>query len=120
MLPQYKGDPSALDRLYLRSSTGQRVPLTAVTTQTRTTGPLTVNHQGQLPSVTLSFNIAPGTSLGTAVDLIKGAERATKLSASVSTSFQGAAQAFQESMQGLGILVAVAILVVYLDLGILY
>jgi HAE1 family hydrophobic/amphiphilic exporter-1 len=120
VLPEYKGDPSALDRLYLRSAAGQRVPLTAVTTQTRTTGPLTVNHQGQLPSVTISFNLSPGVSLGTAVQSIRDAELAVKLPASVSTSFQGAAQAFEESLQGMGILILMAVLVVYIVLGILY
>jgi HAE1 family hydrophobic/amphiphilic exporter-1 len=120
VLPRYQGDPKALDRLYLRSSTGRLLPLTAVTTLSRSTGPLTVNHQGQLPSVTISFNLAPGISLGTAVDAINAAERAAKIPATVSTSFQGAAQAFQDSLKGMGLLMLMAVLVVYLVLGILY
>jgi HAE1 family hydrophobic/amphiphilic exporter-1 len=118
--PQFQADPQALSRIYVRASSGQLVPLTAVITQQRTTGPLTVNHQGQLPAVTISFNLAPGMSLGTAVDAVRAAERSVGLSDAVSTSFQGTAQAFEQSLKGLGLLVVMAILVVYIVLGILY
>jgi HAE1 family hydrophobic/amphiphilic exporter-1 len=120
VLPKYQGDQGALSRLYLRSSTGRLVPLTSVISLSHELGPLTVNHQGQLPSVTISFNLAPGVAIGTAVDAIRGAERDAKLPATVSTSFQGTAQAFERSLQGLGILVVMAVLVVYIVLGILY
>jgi HAE1 family hydrophobic/amphiphilic exporter-1 len=79
-----------------------------------------VNHQGQLPAVTISFNLAPGIAIGTAVDAVRAAEREVKLPATVTTSFQGTAQAFERSLQGLGILVVMAVLVVYIVLGILY
>jgi HAE1 family hydrophobic/amphiphilic exporter-1 len=116
---QYQLDPSALGMLYVRAKAGQLVPLNAVASLTTSVGPLTINHQGQLPSVTVSFNLAPGTSLGEAVAGINKVARDT-LPASVSTSFQGTAQAFQSSMKGLGWLLALAILVIYLVLGILY
>jgi HAE1 family hydrophobic/amphiphilic exporter-1 len=116
---QYQSDPSALDLLYVRAQNGRLVPLNAVADLTTDVGPLTINHQGQLPSVTISFNLAPGTSLGEAV---AGIDRlaATTLPATIMTSYQGTAQAFQSSMKGLGWLLALAILVIYLVLGILY
>jgi len=120
VLPKYQGDPSALSRIYLRAATGQLVPLNAITSFSRSVGPLTVNHQGQLPAVTVSFNLAPGVAIGTAVNAIRDAEREVKLPATVTTSFQGTAQAFERSLQGLGILVVMAVLVVYIVLGILY
>jgi HAE1 family hydrophobic/amphiphilic exporter-1 len=116
---QYQQDPSALSMLYIRAKTGQLVPLNAVASLTTNVGPLTINHQGQLPSVTVSFNLAPGTALGEAVAGINKLARDT-LPASISTGFQGTAQAFQSSMKGLGWLLALAILVIYLVLGILY
>ena len=116
---QYQLDPAALNMLYIRAKTGRMVPLNAVAGLTTNVGPLTINHQGQLPSVTVSFNLAPGTSLGEAVGEINKVARDT-LPATVSTSFQGTAQAFQSSMKGLGWLLALAILVIYLVLGILY
>jgi HAE1 family hydrophobic/amphiphilic exporter-1 len=117
--PQYQMDPSALSMLYIRSSSGQLVPLNAVANLSRGIGPLSVNHLGQLPSVTLSFNLKPGVALGDAVAGVDGIARAT-LPATISTGFQGAAQAFQASMKGLGILLIMAILVIYIILGILY
>jgi HAE1 family hydrophobic/amphiphilic exporter-1 len=96
------------------------VPLDATVVQTRTVGPLTVNHQGQLPAVTISFNLAPGVSLGTAVEEVRNLEREMKIPVTLSTNFQGTAQAFQSSLQGMGLLLAMAILVVYIVLGILY
>lgn len=118
--PEYQADPAALSRLYVRSSNGKLIPLDTVARFSRKTQALTVNHQGQLPSVTLSFNLLPGVSLGEAVDRIKGLEQQLRIPVSLNTSLQGTAQAFQSSQQGLGILLLVAILVVYLVLGILY
>jgi HAE1 family hydrophobic/amphiphilic exporter-1 len=119
LLPQFRADPTALSLLYVRSTTGALVPLSAVTTQAQTLGPLSVSHQGQLPAVTLSFNLKPGTSIGDAVAAVDALARTT-LPATIATSFQGTAQAFQSSLNGLGWLLLMAILVIYLVLGILY
>ena len=116
---QYQMDPQALSMLYIRSGTGQLVPLNTVATLTQGVGPLTVNHLGQLPSVTLSFNLRPGVSLGQAVDQVNRVATET-LPSTITTSFQGTAQAFESSMRGLGILLIAAILVIYIILGILY
>jgi hydrophobic/amphiphilic exporter-1 (mainly G- bacteria), HAE1 family len=117
--PKYQQDPVNLTSLYVHSSSGQLVPLSAVAKITQNIGLAAVNHSGQLPSATISFNLAPGTALGTA---IKDVQRLGNevLPADITTSFQGTAQAFQSSFSGLGILLAVAILVIYLVLGILY
>jgi len=117
--PQYQRDPAALSMLYIRSSKGQLVPLDAVARLNPSYGPLTVNHLGQLPAVTLSFNLKPGTSLGDAVSAIQILAR-NNLPGTISTSFQGAAQAFESSIAGLGILLLMAILVIYIILGVLY
>jgi HAE1 family hydrophobic/amphiphilic exporter-1 len=117
--PEFMNNPQSLSMLYVRSSSGDLVPLDAVAKLIPGVGPLAVNHSGQSPSVTLSFNLKPGTSLGAAVDEVDRAARTT-LPATVSTSFQGTAQAFQSSMQGLGLLLLVAIGVIYVVLGILY
>jgi hydrophobic/amphiphilic exporter-1 (mainly G- bacteria), HAE1 family len=117
--PEYQADPSSLGELYISSETGQLVPLSAVATVKRSLGPLAVNHSGQIPSVTISFNLKPGVSLGQAVDDVNKVARAN-LPATITTSFQGTAQAFQSSMKGLGMLLLVAVLVIYLVLGILY
>ena len=119
LLPQYQLDPAALSLLYVRSSRGNLVPLNAVATLTRNLGPLTVNHLGQLPAVTISFNLAPGVALGDAVDAVDKIARQV-LPATITTSFQGTAQAFQSSLRGLGVLLIMAILVIYIVLGILY
>ena len=118
LLPEYQQDPAALSMLYIRSSTGQLVPVKAVADLQEGTGPMTINHSGQLPSVTLSFNLKPGVSLGEAVDQVKQLTR--NLPATISTSFQGTAQAFESSMQGMGLLLILAVLVIYMVLGILY
>jgi HAE1 family hydrophobic/amphiphilic exporter-1 len=118
--PEFQIDPSMLSRLYVRATSGKLIPLDTVTRVTRKTQALTVNHQGQLPSVTLSFNLLPGVSLGDAVDRIKALEQEMRMPASLNTSLQGTAQAFQASLQGLGLLLLIAILVVYIVLGILY
>ena len=115
----YQDDPSVLSMLYVRSSGGQLVPLNAVAQFTRSLGPLTINHLGQLPSVTISFNLHPGVALGTAVDAVNKVASET-LPLDMSTSFQGTAQAFQSSLSGLGVLLIMAIAVIYLVLGILY
>jgi len=121
--PQYQMDPSALSMLYIRSFSGifpgQLVPLSAIARLTRSVGPLTVNHSGQLPSVTISFNLRPGVSLSNAVTVIEKLERTT-LPATITSSFQGTAQAYQASLKGLWILLILAILVIYIVLGILY
>jgi HAE1 family hydrophobic/amphiphilic exporter-1 len=117
--PQYQMDPSALSMLYIRSSSSQLVPLNAVANLSQGIGPLSVNHLGQLPSVTISFNLRPDVALGNAVASVDKTARAT-LPATISTSFQGTAQAFQASMKGLGMLLIMAILVIYIILGILY
>ena len=119
LLPRFQLDPAALHLLYLRSDAGKLVPLDAVTKPRNTVGPLSVTHLGQLPSVTLSFNLAPGVSLGDAVGRIETAARET-LPADIQTSFQGVAAAFQSSLQGMGMLLVMAILVIYMVLGILY
>jgi len=115
----YQTDPSVLSMLYVRSSSGALVPLNAVARFTPDLGPLTINHLGQLPAVTLSFNLRPGVALGQAVDGVGKVARDT-LPQDVSTSFQGTAQAFQSSLSGLGVLLIMAIAVIYLVLGILY
>lgn len=117
--PKYQLDPSAINMLYIRSASGQLVPLNAIATITRGFGPLTLNHLGQLPAVTISFNVRPGVSLGDGVAMVERVARET-LPEGISTSFQGTAQAFQDSMRGLGILLLMAILVIYIVLGILY
>lgn len=118
--PDFQLDPSKLSRLYVRASSGKLVPLDTVTQVTRKTQALTISHQGQLPSVTISFNLLPGVSLGDAVASLKAMEQEIRLPASLNTSLQGTAQAFQSSLQGLGILLLIAVLVVYIVLGILY
>jgi HAE1 family hydrophobic/amphiphilic exporter-1 len=118
--PKHQLDPSALSRLYLRSATGQLVALDAIATITQSVGPLTINHQGQLPSVTIAFNLAPGVALGTASDQILALERELRMPPTVAGAFAGSADAFQKSLQGMGWLLALAIFVVYVALGILY
>ncbi len=117
--PQYQEDPSVLSMLYIRSSSGQLVPLDSVVSMEKTVGPLEVNHTDQLPSVTISFNLMPGVSLGNAVTEIDGLARKT-IPANIITSFQGTAQAFESSMKGLGMLLIMTILIIYIVLGILY
>ncbi|HUJ80702.1 MAG TPA: efflux RND transporter permease subunit [Candidatus Acidoferrales bacterium] len=115
---QYQRDPAALSMLYVRSGTGNLVPLSAVASLGTSLGPLTVNHLGQLPAVTISFNLKPGVAIGQAVDQID--DLARYLPPTISSQFQGTAQAFESSLTGLGILLLIAILVIYIVLGILY
>ena len=117
--PQYQRDPAALSMLYVQTDAGKLVPLSTVVTTRQTVGPLSVNHTGQLPSVTLSFNLRPGIALGDAVARVQAVARDT-LPATIAGSFQGTAQAFQDSMTGLGWVLALAIFVIYVVLGILY
>jgi HAE1 family hydrophobic/amphiphilic exporter-1 len=118
--PQYQRTPEGLSKIYLRSTQGPLVPLAAAVKLSRGAGPLTVNHFGQLPAVTISFNLAPGYSLGNAAQQVKTAIEALRVPASISVNFQGTVKEFQQSFQGLSVLLIVAILVIYIVLGILY
>jgi HAE1 family hydrophobic/amphiphilic exporter-1 len=118
--PELQADPATLSKIHVRSGSGKLVSVDTVAHVSRGTQALTVNHQGQLPSVTLSFNLLPGVSLGDAVKRIRQMEREMNLPASLTTSLQGTAQAFESSLQGLGLLLLIAVLVVYIVLGILY
>jgi HAE1 family hydrophobic/amphiphilic exporter-1 len=117
--PEDQRDPSALSRLYIRSAGGTLVPLEVTAKMAAGVGPTTVNHVGQLPAVTLSFNLRPGVALSQAVDAVEREARAL-LPPSITTSFQGTAQAFQSSSKGLGALLVLAVLVIYIVLGVLY
>ena len=119
LAPRYQANPAALSLLSVRSNTGKLVRLETLATWSLGVGPLSINHSGQLPSATISFNLRPGVSLGTAMDQVS-AQAAEAVPASISTSFQGEAQAFQSSMQGLWVLLILSILVIYLVLGVLY
>jgi HAE1 family hydrophobic/amphiphilic exporter-1 len=140
--PEFRTDPSSLSKIFVKTNTsgtaasapgtagsgvsgngipsGQSIPLSAVTKPVETVGPLLVNHQGQQPSVTISFNLTPGHSLGDAVTAIQKIERDFNLPATITTGFQGTAQVFQESLKGQGILILAAIFAAYVVLGILY
>jgi HAE1 family hydrophobic/amphiphilic exporter-1 len=118
--PKYQRDPSSIAMLYTQSSNGRLIPLESVTTLVRRIGPLTVNHTGQLPSVTISFNLRPGVALGDAVKRINKLIEELHLPTSLTTNYQGTAQEFQKSMKGMWILLFMAILVIYIVLGILY
>ena len=142
--PEFQNDTTGLSKIYVKTSlpaganpatgapamgggvlgsgtpNGMAVPLSAVTKLVQTVGPLQVNHQGQQPSVTISFNLAPGYSLGAAVDRIHELEREARLPLSITTGFQGNAQVFQESLKGQGILVLAAVFAAFVVLGILY
>ncbi len=117
--PKYQGDPAALGMLYIRGKSGQLVPLDTIATLTKTIGPLSVNHLGQLPAVTISFNLRPGVALGDAMALVQSLS-GTILPPTVSTSFQGTAQAFKSSFAGSQVLLIIAIFVIYIVLGVLY
>jgi HAE1 family hydrophobic/amphiphilic exporter-1 len=122
VLPELQGDVGSLDKLYIKSpTTGQQVPLAAFAKwTTRETAPLSISHQGQFPAVTISFNLAQGVALGTATDAIRQAEREMRMPASLIGTFQGNAQAFEESLRTVPLLILAALFVVYLILGILY
>src|SRR5262249_7549945 len=119
MLPTYQRFTDGLKMIYLKSDTGQLVPLTAVTKLQETAGPQSIPHSRQLPSVSISFALRPGTSLGQATDEIEAAAR-NALPATITAEFQGTAKVFQDSMRNMGILLILAIAVVYIVLGVLY
>jgi HAE1 family hydrophobic/amphiphilic exporter-1 len=119
LLPEFQRDPSAINLLHVRSRTGALVPLGSVASVTPILGPQSINHSGQLPSVTLSFNLEEGVSLGDGVGAVQRLANEV-LPASVTGSFSGTAQAFQQSQAGLFFLLIVAVLVIYLVLGVLY
>jgi len=118
--PKHRADPSALSLLYVRSSNGALVPLSAVAKLSYNVGPMSVTHLGQLPSVTFSFDLRPELALSEAIGQVNRAVGALQVPATLNISFQGTAQAFESSMQGIGILLLLAIFVIYLVLGILY
>lgn len=118
--PSFQLGPYALNRIYVRSSTGSMVPLSQIASIDYATAPLAVNHQSQFPSVTLSFNLAPGTAVGTAVTAVQQAVADLRVPSTVATSFQGNAQAFQAALASTPILIVAAIVAVYLILGMLY
>ncbi len=136
-LPEFQADPSVLSKIFVKTNgntssgpgagvtgngvpSGTAIPLSAVTRMVPSVGPLQVNHQGQQPAVTISYNLAPGHSLGEAQDAIKRIERDARLPAQINTSFQGTTQVFEEAKQGQGILILAAIFAAYVVLGILY
>jgi HAE1 family hydrophobic/amphiphilic exporter-1 len=119
LLPQYQRNPNSLGMLYVRSDKGKLIAVNSVAKLRTETGPLTVAHLGQLPAVTVSFNILPGVSLGQAADRVEELAHST-VPGSVRTAFQGTAAAYQSSLSGMGVLLAMAILVIYIVLGILY
>ncbi|RAI59719.1 efflux RND transporter permease subunit [Roseicella frigidaeris] len=119
-LPEDQRDETGLAKLYLRSTSGRLVPLSAVATIERRSGPLNVSHQGQLPAVIIGFNTPPGVALGDAVNAIRTVEREMGLPPTIVTGFSGAAQVFQEALAGQGMLVLTAVLIMYVVLGVLY
>ncbi|HEY3937523.1 MAG TPA: efflux RND transporter permease subunit [Bryobacteraceae bacterium] len=120
VLPKDQKNPAALRDLYIRSSAGKMVPLAAVTDLKQTVAPLSVSHIGQLPAVNFQFNVKPGVALSQATKLVDEAAKQIGLPDTVSFSYQGTAAAFQSSLKGLGVLLIIAVLVIYLVLGILY
>jgi multidrug efflux pump len=118
--PEFQKNPKALDQIYIRSNTGGEVPLSAFTTLQQSTTPLVVNHEGQFPAVTISFDVAPGYSLGDAVDAISAAKRDLGMPARISAAFQGTAEAFRASLRNEPLLILAALVTVYIVLGVLY
>jgi len=120
LAPRYQTDPSVLPLLYVRSSSGALVPLSAVARLQQSIGPLQITHLGQLPSVTLSFDVRPGVALSEAIAEVQAAMRDLDAPATLTGTFSGTAQAYQASLQGMGVLLILAVVVIYLILGILY
>jgi HAE1 family hydrophobic/amphiphilic exporter-1 len=118
--PAYQQNENDLDKVFIRSSAGQLVPLSTVATLIRAAGPLTVNHQGQLPAVTFSFNTAPGVALGDAIARIEDMQRRLVFPATITAGFAGTAQVFQQALRGQGWLILATVVVIYIVLGILY
>ena len=120
LAPRYQTDPSVLPLLYVRSSTGALVPLNAVAKLSFGVGPMQVTHLGQLPSVTFSFDLRPGIALSQAIGEVQAGMRELAVPATLTGTFSGTAQAFQSSLQGMGVLILLSVVVIYLVLGILY
>jgi len=120
LAPQYQASPEALSLLYVRSGSGALVPLAAVAKIVSGVSPLTISHQGQLPAVTLSFNLRPGVALSQAITQVNAVVEELRIPPTMAGSFQGAAQAFQSSLTGMGLLLLMSVFVIYLILGILY
>ena len=120
VLPEMQRGAPNLKEIHVRSASGKLLPLDSLTRQRQEAAPLLINHQGQLPAVTISFNLAPNVSLGTAIDEVRALEARMAIPASISTSFGGTAAAFEQSMANMGVLLVLAVLVVYIVLGILY
>ena len=118
--PAYQQDPSALNKIFVKSSSGQQIPLAAVARFQTTNTPLSIGHQGQFPCVTVSYGLAPGVSLGEASDLVLKATADIGLPSSIKGSFQGTAQAFQGSLNSMPLLIGAALIAVYIVLGMLY
>lgn len=118
--PKFRVDPTDLSKLYVKTTNNQTIPLEAVAKMVPSVGPLQINHQGQQPAVTISFNLAPGTSLGYAVDEITRIEQDSNLPATIATGFSGTAQVFQDSLRGQGVLILAAVFAAFVILGILY
>jgi hydrophobic/amphiphilic exporter-1 (mainly G- bacteria), HAE1 family len=118
--PQFRVDPSDLSKLYMKTGKDQTIPLDAVAKLVPSVGPLQINHQGQQPAVTISFNLQPGYSLGYAVDQITALEQASNLPVTIFTGFSGTAQVFQDSLRGQGVLILAAVFAAFVILGILY
>jgi HAE1 family hydrophobic/amphiphilic exporter-1 len=118
--PQFRVDPSDLSKLYVKTTNNQTIPLDAVAKLTPSVGALQINHQGQQPAVTISFNLAPNVSLGYAVDKITALEQTANLPATIATGFSGTAQVFQDSLRGQGVLILAAVFAAFVILGILY
>ncbi|HUS05300.1 MAG TPA: efflux RND transporter permease subunit [Bryobacteraceae bacterium] len=118
--PKYQRSPEALSKLYVRSSQGALIPLDTLVKTTRTVGPLSIGHYGQLPATSISFNLRPGVALGDAAQHVDTAIRDLQMPATISTAFQGTVKEFQRSFQNLSILLIVAVLVIYIVLGVLY
>ncbi len=118
--PSFQKNPSKLNDIYVQSAYGGAVPLSAFTHFETTNAPLSINHQGQFPCVTISFNLAPGASLGAATEAIENAQKELNMPASVQTAFQGTAASFQASLSNEPLLILAALITVYIVLGVLY
>ena len=118
--PQFRVDPTDISKLYMKTANNQTIPIAAVARLVPTIGPLQINHQGQQPAVTISFNLAPGISLGYAVDQITAIEQASNFPTTIAIGFAGIAQVFQDSLRGQGVLILAAVFAAFVILGILY
>ncbi len=120
VLPDFRIDPMDLSKIYLKTAAGQAIPLDTVAKLVPSVGPLQINHQGQQPAVTISFNLAPGHSLGAAVNDILRVEREANIPVTIASGFSGTAQVFQDSLRGQGVLILAAVFAAFIILGILY